>query len=109
MFKLNQVMPGEQSEAIVKERMHAKDALVALIIPADFTVDINRKARSTANKALKDFGLEADTALSSKKMDSVLFFYHPVLQQSFRQSVQGALNSALQLVQSKQILRTLYA
>jgi len=35
-------------------------------------------------------------------------YYHPVLQQSFRNSINGALRSALQLVQSKYIVRQLY-
>ena len=38
----------------------------------------------------------------------VALYYHPVLQESFRRSAEGALYSALQLVESRQILRTLY-
>jgi ABC-2 type transport system permease protein len=36
-------------------------------------------------------------------------YYHPVLQPSFRQGIEGALNSVLQIVQSKYIVRQLYS
>jgi ABC-2 type transport system permease protein len=111
MFKLSQVVAGAQSEQEIQDRMHAKDALVAVIIPANFSAGINQKAKGIAAKALADVAVEADSAglpPASQKLDSVVFYYHPVLQKSFRQSVEGALGSALQLVQSKAIVSNLY-
>ncbi len=109
MFKINRVVAEEQSEEQIKEKMHSKDALIAVIIPEDFSAKISAKAENIAAKALNGIGASNDTSLSSTvQLDSILFYYHPVLQQSFRQSIEGAVNSALQLVQSKQIVRALY-
>lgn len=109
MFKINTIKAGNESELEILERMHKKDALVAMIIPKNFTVQVTDKALAVSSKALKDFGVDGDSAMhASSIMDSIAFYYHPVLQQSFRKSVEGGLVSALQLVQSKQIIKTIY-
>jgi ABC-2 type transport system permease protein len=41
-------------------------------------------------------------------IDPLTVYYNPVLQQSLQFSIQGAIQSALQLVESRQTLRTLY-
>jgi ABC-2 type transport system permease protein len=40
--------------------------------------------------------------------DSILMYYHPVMQPSFRQSVEGALRSAVQVIQGEAIVKKLY-
>ncbi|MEO6540486.1 MAG: ABC transporter permease, partial [Ferruginibacter sp.] len=109
MFDLKQVAPNV-TEKEISERMHAKDAVIAIIIPADFTQKMRAKADETAKKALKSFGMSAD---STKKLDStavqpITLLYHPVLQESFRHSIQGALRSSLLMVQNKEVLKSLY-
>lgn len=109
MFDLKQVTPNVTVKEI-SERMHAKDAVIAIIIPADFTQKMRSKADQTAKKALHSFGMNAD---STKNMDStdvqpITLLYHPVLQESFRQSIQGALKSSLLMVQNKEVLKSLY-
>jgi ABC-2 type transport system permease protein len=95
-----------------------------LVIPADFSARIVARARTVTGKVQVSFGLDSAVAGSAAgdagrtgesagrvvSADSlpVKLFYHPVLQTSFRKSAEGALYSALQLVESKQILRTLY-
>ena len=108
MFDLKQVT-GSKSEKLVVERMHAKDALIAVVIPEDFSAKIIAKAKNITGKALNEFGLQGDTnKAKAEKMDPLTLYYHPVLQSSFRSSVQGALQSALQLVESREIVRNLY-
>src|SRR5665647_1060969 len=108
MFKLEQVSK-DQSEKLITSLMHTKEALLAMIIPADFSVKINAKSKIVASKALHTFGLEADTVdVNAANMQPVTLLYKPVLQESFRRSIEGALYSALQLVESKQILKSLY-
>ncbi len=108
MFKLVQVSK-DQSEKLITDKMHTKDALLAMVIPADFSVKIDAKAKIVAGKALNTFGLEGDTVNpNAGNVAPVTLYYQPVLQESYRRSIQGALYSALQLVESKQILRTLY-
>lgn len=94
----------------ISTRMHAKDALVAVVIPADFSSSIQARAAEIASRALKD----PDSAASekdpyAKQPDSLVMYYHPVLQQSFRQSIEGALNSAVQVIQGEAIVKNLYS
>jgi ABC-2 type transport system permease protein len=108
LFDLSHAAPT-QTEQQITTRMHAKDALVAIIIPADFSVKLQARAKSIAARALKNFGVDADSTVQPvTTLDPISFYYHPVLQQSFRQSIQGAMRSALQVVESKQIVKSLY-
>ena len=108
IFNLKQVI-ANQSEKEISDRMHAKDALIAIIIPTDFSAKITLKAKNISSKALRDFGMDTDTVNAvSNQVEPVTLLYHPVLQESFRQSIKGALRSTLQLVESKQILKSLY-
>ncbi len=91
------------------DAMKAHDALVAIIVPADFTSKIKMKAKIISAKALKSVGLETDSlSEKSQHVESLKMLYHPVMQESFRQSIQGALKSAVSIVESKQILNSLY-
>jgi ABC-2 type transport system permease protein len=108
MFDMKQVT-GEQSEKLVIARMQAKDALIAVVIPENFSSKILATAKNISGKALNDFGFKADSGSNTgSQIDPLTLYYHPVLQQSFRSSIQGALRSALQLVESRQIVRNLY-
>ena len=109
MFDLKQVTPNVTVKEI-SERMHAKDAVIAIIIPADFTQKMRAKADQTAKKALHSFGMNADSAknMDSASVQPITLLYHPVLQESFRQSIQGALKSSLLMVQNKEVLKSLY-
>ncbi len=108
MFKLLNVTT-DQSEKMITDRMHARDAMLAIVIPADFTSQTTAKAGKMAGKALNSFGLEGDSlAATSPNIDPLTLYYHPILQESIRLSVKGALNSAMQLVESKQVLKILY-
>lgn len=109
MFKLVEV-PSEQNDQQLTYRMHAKDALLALIIPQDFSAKLTTRTRKVTAKALNSFGLEGGDTLNKKtgNADPIILYYHPILQEAFRHSVQGALRSALQMVESKQVLKQLY-
>ena len=116
---LFQLIPvsGATSENSIRERIRHKDALLGLVIPADFSAQVAAKAKNVTGKVQASFGLDSTTgapasttAAGSGARDSlpIALYYHPVLQESFRRSADGALYSALQLVESTQILRTLY-
>ena len=108
MFEVKKVM-ADQTEKQLSDRMHEKDALIAIIIPPDFSARLEARAKATASKALNNLGLQTDSIkMSSDSLQPINLLYHPVLQQSFRQSIQGALRSALQIVQTKQVLKSLY-
>ncbi len=108
MFELKK-LDSTQNEKDIVSRMHAKDALLAIIIPADYTEQTLSKAKNITKEALKNVNIVDDSAKSNPLTEIPLtLYYHPVLQQSFRNSINGALRSALQLVQSKYIVRQLY-
>ncbi len=108
MFEVKK-MAANETEKMIAERMHEKDALVAIIIPTDFSAKLQSRSNETASKALKDFGLPTDSLQATNdSLQPIKFLYHPVLQESFRQSIQGALRSALQMVQTREVLKSLY-
>lgn len=108
MFKVKQVTP-EISDEDIAESMHAKDAVIAIIIPSDFSEKLKTKADETAKKALYNFGMQTDSLIAdNSSVQPITLMYHPVLQESFRQSINGALRSALQVVQNREILQSLY-
>ncbi|MDB5130118.1 ABC transporter permease [Mucilaginibacter sp.] len=107
MFKATQVS-GDQNEQKIAGAMHQQDAMLGIIIPSDFSAKVNAKSKSVAGKALKSFGLEGDSVKTLGDIDPLTVYYNPVLQENIRLSVQGALRSALQLVESRETLRSLY-
>jgi ABC-2 type transport system permease protein len=108
MFKL-QITTANLNAKQIADKMNEQNALVALVIPSNFSTKVTSKAKDVTDKALNDFGVKEKEL--TKKTDStynIQFYYHPVLQTSYRQSIQGALRSSLQIIESKQILQTLY-
>ena len=108
LFKILPAGTGSTYQDI-SARMHAKDALVAVVIPAGFSSAVNTRATRIASRALQD----PDSAVAIKQQygglpDSLIMYYHPVLQQSFRNSIEGALRSAVQVIQGEAIVKNLY-
>lgn len=107
MFDLTVKPLGDTSK--VFELMEENDALVAVIIPAGFSENVKAKAEVVANQALSDLGFADENDNVAKNMVSPLkMYYSPVLQESYRYAMEGALQSALQLVESKQMLNVIY-
>jgi ABC-2 type transport system permease protein len=88
--------------------MHAKNIIAGIIIAPSFSKQVAAKAKSTAGKALNSFGLEGDTTSIDQQSDYFSLYYNPVIQQSLKLSIKGALNSAVQIIQSKETLKDLY-
>ena len=107
MFKLVSVGKNE-TEQQIKDRVSNKEALLAVVIPADYTQKIFAKAKNVSGKALNSFGLQGDTIQHKIIAEPLGLYYQPIIQSSYRLSIQGALNSALQIVESRQTLRQLY-
>ena len=109
MFQIQKVSATETEKQLSK-RMHEKEALIAVIIPSDFTVMVELRAKAIAIKALNNLGFHNDSIqINSDSFHRISFLYHPVLQASFRQSVQSALFSAIQMVQSKNVFNQIYS
>ncbi|MDB5122901.1 MAG: transporter permease [Mucilaginibacter sp.] len=106
MFKVLKA-GADQDEKLMADAMHQKDAMLGVVIPADFSAKVAAKSKNIAGKALKSFGLQGDS-VKVGEVDPLNIYYNPVLQESMRLSVEGAVRSALQLVESRETLRSLY-
>jgi len=108
MFKVS-LTPDTKNEALITDAMHNKDAMLGVVIPKDFSAKVSAKSKHVAGKAMNSFGLEGDTTKNADtNIDPLTIYYNPILQESLRLSVKGALQSALQMVESRETLRTLY-
>jgi ABC-2 type transport system permease protein len=114
LFNL-QISDSAIRESEISAQMRSKDALIALVIPKNFTGFIQKKAEEIATQSLIDpdsVPHERDPVHAGSPAtilpDSMVLFYHPVMQASFRHSVVGALNSAVQVIQGEAIVKKLY-
>ena len=108
MFRVSQTDKTENAAAIA-DAMHNKDAMLGIVIPVDFSAKVAAQAKNVSGKAMNSFGLQGDTVKNAAaKIDPLTLYYNPILQESLQLSVKGALQSALQMVESRETLRTLY-
>ena len=109
MFDLQKADSSLTDKQLI-DSMHAHDALIAVVIPQGFTSSLKSKSQNITGKALTEFGMsvktEQDTTM--KETPPVSMFYNPVLQESFRLSVNGALKSAQQFTENRAVLHALY-
>lgn len=108
MFNIKKVQDIQNEEAL-KDRINTKDALIAIVIPANYSEDVLKKAKSIASEALKNIAVQQDTVQHTPHVITpVKLYYHPVLQQSFRRSIDGILQSTLQFIQTRYIVKDVY-
>ncbi len=108
LFKL-QVSDSVIMENHISSQLYSKDALVALVIPEGFTRIILKKAEDIAARSLKDPDSVNEKSSAPQELpDSLKMYYNPVMQASFRHSVDGALTSAIQVIQGEAIVNKLY-
>jgi len=108
LFKVYNLPKNQDANTIV-DTMKDKDALLSVTVPDDFTKKVKAKAKSVSNKAMVSFGLQADSVQKYVgDVSSLTLYYNPVIQEQLRLSVKGGLQSALQIVESRETLRTLY-
>ncbi len=108
MFRVAQ-LSGKPDEKQIADAMHNQDAMLGIVIPANFSARVKAKSKNVAGKAMTTFGLQGDsTPKKVSDVDPLTLYYNPILQESLRLSVKGALQSALQMVESRETLRTLY-
>jgi ABC-2 type transport system permease protein len=102
--------PGD---SLLQARLHDKVALVGMVIPRGFSDKVNADAKAVAGKALHSFGLGDSSSGGAARVGvasalPVTIYEHPILQESFRRSVRGAIGGALQLLESQLVLQEVY-
>jgi ABC-2 type transport system permease protein len=85
--------------------------LAGLIIPPHFSSEVKNRTEHITRKALTSFGLQEDSAqyAGNISVDSLVIYFNPVLQETYRYSIRGALQSILQVIENKSMIRSLYA
>lgn len=109
MFDL-QKASASLTDKQLTDTMHSHDALIAVVIPQGFSSALKSKSQNITGKALTEFGMSVKTEQNTtiKETPPVSMFYNPVLQESFRLSVNGALKSAQQFTENRAVLQALY-
>lgn len=94
----------------IATKMNETEALVAIVIPTDFSEQVQYKVANFTKNTLNDFGLNTDSINQSNDtlFNELTLFYHPVLQEAYRKNLLNAIRSAVQVVESKQIISSIY-
>lgn len=109
MFDISVDSISRDQEEIATSIKNA-DALVGLVIKKGFSNRVAQNAENLSVLAMSDFSEEGDeenAALGNVQDLEVL--YSPVLQESYRMAVEGALQSAMRVIQSRKMLNLIYA
>ncbi len=108
LFKLQQPDTA-RTEKNITAHMYSQNALVAVVIPPGFTAYIENKSSDIAGRALSDADSNSVKPVLNALPDSLHLYYHPVMLPSFRQSIEGALQSAVQVIEGETIVKKLYS
>jgi ABC-2 type transport system permease protein len=101
---------GDIQTKALPDLMKEKDVLIAIDIPENFSRRITGNSEKTGLTILKSLGVTPDTVVGQPDTSSSLsIFFHPVLQESFRASVRGAITGAIQITENKQLLESLFS
>ena len=109
MFNI-QKTTGSIGTRQLTDSMHQTDALVAIVIPQSFGASLRSRSAKITNQALAEFGVATSTNpdTATLPVPDIELYYNPVLQESFRMSVSGALSSARQFTENRAVLQALY-
>ncbi len=107
MFELRTVNNIDAGLDLVA-RMYMEEALLAISIPAGFSERTKFRAVATASKAFAVLDLDQEAVSDEIVADTIMLFYHPVLQENYRVNIQNGIQSALKMVESKQVLQIVY-
>ncbi len=107
MFEVITGKSNKTSDGI-SELMKMHDALVGLVLPENFSIQLQQKAKHSTAKALTEFGMTGDTGIPHPAVISPELYFHPVLQKSYRYSINGALQSVMQVTENKLMIEQLY-
>jgi len=94
----------------IAAKMKETEALVAIVIPKNFSTQVQHKVANFTKNTLHEFGLNTDSINQSNDtlFNILTLYYHPVLQESYRKNLLNAIRSAVQVVESKQIISSIY-
>lgn len=109
MFEIFVDSTSKDQEEIVASIKNV-DALVGLVIKKGFSNRVTQNAENLSILAMSDFSEEGDEENAAlENVQDLEVLYSPVLQESYRMAVEGALQSAMRVIQSRKMLNLIYA
>lgn len=100
----------QEQESLMISELESTDALMAIHIPSHFSEELEKKSKQLGALVFSDLGLVNDTNTRIvTSVSPVRLYFHPVLQESFQQSMQGTLETAIQVVENKTLIKYIYA
>ncbi len=109
MFKIINI-DNKIDESKINTEMQKYDALVALIIPYNYSIELNQKIKNSTEIALSEFGLKTDSTITNENYsgDSLEIIFNPVLQENYRYSIKSALQSMLLFTENRLMVSSLF-
>lgn len=99
-----------QNQEEIATSIKNTDALVGLVIKKGFSNRVTQNAENLSTLAMSDFSEEGgDENAALENVQDLEVLYSPVLQESYRMAVEGALQSAMRVIQSRKMLNLIYA
>lgn len=112
MFDLQQLDSLQLTTELISKKMYEVDAMIAVAIPCGFSQYIAAKANNITAEALQSLGMtienKNDLTETNILTAELTMIYNPVMEESFRLSVIGAIQSAQQFTENRQVLQALY-
>ena len=91
------------------DQMNSTRSVLAMVIPSDFSPSIDTDSKIAAGEVLNSFGMKEKVPIRPAKGSGIpRLYYQAVIEVSYRQSLSRAINGALQLVESRQLMKRLY-
>ncbi|HEY4288579.1 MAG TPA: ABC transporter permease [Puia sp.] len=110
LFRLLPLDANSSREDILQE-MRKHNGMLTLVIPADFSAQVAATAKNKSDKALHSFGLDSDSAAHEPAIvkNSPQLLFNPGIEPSLKLATGGAINGAIQMVESREIIRNIYS
>jgi len=107
-FKLT--VATKMSSAEMQQSLLDDNRLLAIRIPRNFSLQLNRKASGVTDLMLKEFGVKDSIVEQPKTVaQSLVLYYDPVLQENYRFSISNSIYSYLGALENGMIMQNLYA
>ena len=107
IFEVSDIGPVGDDELLKK--IGRTDDMMALVIPMDFSAGIQARAVSLSEGVLLQFELIDSLESKADAEPPVLrYIYDPVLQEAFRESMTGVIQSRLAMLEQRVIIEQLY-
>jgi ABC-2 type transport system permease protein len=106
VFKITNRSKLSQKE--IQKTLLSDNQLLALWIPENFSQQLTAKAQSVSTEMLSEFDIIENASVSPKNPTKIALYYDPILQENFRTSISGSIQSFLGALESRLMIEQLY-